>query len=155
LTAAQPERRPALERAASKCFTRFSTDTGLPQNSFYAILQTRDGFLWFTTLDGLLRHDGLSFTVFNTANSPGLEVSRMTALAEDAEGALWIGSEDGRVIRYSGGAFRTYECVGFGPNPIIALRQGSDGAVYAMARGAILRCDGERLERFDIPGFEI
>jgi hypothetical protein len=39
-------------------FSSWTTDDGLPQNSVYAILQTRDGYLWFTTLDGLVRFDG-------------------------------------------------------------------------------------------------
>jgi len=36
-------------------FNSWTADDGPPQNSVYAILQTRDGYLWFTTLDGLVR----------------------------------------------------------------------------------------------------
>jgi hypothetical protein len=42
----------------------WTTENGLPQNSVYAILQTRDGYLWFTTLDGLVRYNGAQFVVF-------------------------------------------------------------------------------------------
>jgi len=38
----------------------------------HGILQTRDGYMWFTTFDGLVRFDGVRFTVFNKSNSPGL-----------------------------------------------------------------------------------
>src|SRR5947208_5626417 len=41
------------------------TDDGLPQNAVNAILQTRDGYLWLATFDGLVRFDGLEFTVFS------------------------------------------------------------------------------------------
>ena len=34
------------------------------------IVQTRDGYLWFTTFDGLVRFDGVRFTVFNKSNCP-------------------------------------------------------------------------------------
>ena len=43
----------------------WTTDNGLPQNTVYSILQTPDGYLWMTTLDGLVRFDGVRFTVFD------------------------------------------------------------------------------------------
>src|SRR5688500_14763873 len=49
-------------------FDVWTTDNGLPQNSVGSILQSRDGFLWFTTNDGLVRYDGVHFTVFNAGN---------------------------------------------------------------------------------------
>ncbi len=45
-------------------FDRWTTDDGLPQNAINAILQTQDGYLWLATFDGLVRFDGLQFTVF-------------------------------------------------------------------------------------------
>src|SRR5436190_20244229 len=50
-------------------FESWTSDKGLPQNSVYSILQTRDGYIWFTTLGGLVRYDGVRFTVFDRSNS--------------------------------------------------------------------------------------
>lgn len=36
-------------------FDSWTTDNGLPENSVNSILQTRDGFLWLATGDGLMR----------------------------------------------------------------------------------------------------
>ena len=83
---------------AQYSFDKWTTDNGLPQNSVYDITQTRDGYLWFTTLDGLVRYDGVRFNVFNKNNSKGFSSNRLTCLFEDAEGALWIGTEDAGVI---------------------------------------------------------
>ena len=44
-------------------FEAWTSDDGLPQNSVYSILQTRRGYLWFTTLGGLVRYDGVRFIV--------------------------------------------------------------------------------------------
>ena len=49
---------------------------GLPQNTVSALLQTRDGYLWFTTLDGLVRYDGVRFTVFDKSNTKGFNTNR-------------------------------------------------------------------------------
>ncbi len=56
-------------------FDSWTTDDGLPQNSVYSITQTTDGYLWFTTLDGLVRFDGVRFKVFNKGNSPNLNTT--------------------------------------------------------------------------------
>jgi ligand-binding sensor domain-containing protein len=81
-------------------FDVWTADSGLPQNSVRAIVQTRDGYIWVGTLDGLARFDGVRFTVFNKANSPGLSGNRVTALYEDFDGDLWVGLDAGGVARY-------------------------------------------------------
>ena len=43
------------------------TESGLPQNTIHAILQTHDGYLWLATEDGVVRFDGLKFAVFDSA----------------------------------------------------------------------------------------
>ena len=35
-------------------FDHWTADNGLPQNSVRDIVQTRDGYLWLATLDGLV-----------------------------------------------------------------------------------------------------
>src|SRR5882724_9745448 len=80
-------------------FDSWTTDNGLPQNVVYAVTQTRDGYLWLTTFDGLVRYDGVRFTVFNRSNSKGLTSNRFSALFEDTDGTLWMGTIDGGLIR--------------------------------------------------------
>jgi hypothetical protein len=89
-------------------FDVLNTDSGLPQNSVHSILQTRDGYLWFTTFDGLVRYNGAGYTVFNKANSPGIRSNRFLQLYEDRDGTLWAGTEDGGLTRYKDGQFHTY-----------------------------------------------
>lgn len=60
---------PLITATAQYRFDSWTTENGLPQNSVYSIIQTQDGYLWLTTLDGLARFDGVKFTVFNKANS--------------------------------------------------------------------------------------
>jgi ligand-binding sensor domain-containing protein len=48
-------------------FDHWTADNGLPQNSVRDIVQTGDGYLWFTTFDGLVRFDGVRFTVSTKA----------------------------------------------------------------------------------------
>jgi signal transduction histidine kinase/ligand-binding sensor domain-containing protein len=89
-------------------FDHWTADNGLPQNSVREILQTQDGYLWFTTFDGLVRFDGVRFTVFNKSNSPGLPGNRFVSLFEDRSGDLWAALETGEVVRRHQGRFATY-----------------------------------------------
>src|SRR5436189_4437528 len=70
-------------------FDVWNTDNGLPQNSVLSILQTRDGYLWLATSDGLVRYDGVRFTIFNKANAKGIKSNRFTTLFESRDGSLW------------------------------------------------------------------
>jgi signal transduction histidine kinase/ligand-binding sensor domain-containing protein len=89
-------------------FDSWTADNGLPQNSINAIHQARDGYLWLATSDGLVRFDGVRFTVFNRSNSPGIGSNRFTCLYEDRQGDLWMGTDNGGVTRRRGGVFTTY-----------------------------------------------
>jgi len=89
---------------------RFSTrywlrEDGLPQNTVTAVVQTRDGYIWLGTYNGLARFDGVRFTEFASGSTPGLASSRVTSLFEDKNNALWIGHEGGELTRYAGGKF--------------------------------------------------
>jgi ligand-binding sensor domain-containing protein len=71
---------------------------GLPVNSVNALLQDRTGYLWAATFDGLVRFDGLRFTVFNSANSEELPSNRIIQLKERRDGSLWLTTEQGHIV---------------------------------------------------------
>lgn len=89
-------------------FDHWTTDNGLPQNTVYDVIQTRDGYLWMTTFDGLARFDGVRFTVFDKSNSKGINSNRFTHLYEASDGTLLIGTEDAGLTVYRNGIFTTY-----------------------------------------------
>src|SRR5690349_9724050 len=62
----------AASSASSFAVAVKETDDGLPQNSVIAMTQTRDGYLWLGTREGLVRYDGFSFRTFDENNTPGL-----------------------------------------------------------------------------------
>ncbi len=83
-------------------FERLSVEEGLSQGTVNEILQDSGGFLWIATQDGLNRYDGYRFEVYqhdpeDPASLPG---SWILALAEDAAGDLWIGTEGGGLARW-------------------------------------------------------
>ena len=82
----------------------WDSDRGLPQNSVTAIVQTPDGYIWVGTQEGLVRFDGVRFTIFDRRQG-AIPHNYVTALFAARDGSLWIGTNDGGVTRYDGGQF--------------------------------------------------
>ena len=80
----------------------WQTDNGLPQNTVHAIRQTRDGYLWLATDGGLVRFDGIDFTLFDRRSTPQLRSNLISALTETADGTLWVATADGLLRRNQG-----------------------------------------------------
>lgn len=83
-------------------FKNLSIQNGLSQNTVNAILQDKQGFMWFGTKDGLNRYDGLTFRKFkhDERNARSIGNNFITALYEDGNGNIWIGTDVGIYIYY-------------------------------------------------------
>lgn len=139
---------PGQDRPAAREYLlrTWQTADGLPSNTVTALLQTRDGWLWIGTTNGLARFDGVRFTTFDeTSGLPGLNV---TALFEDVEGVLWAGTADGGLVFFKGGRFHA---VRIGPdaadNGVASICQDSEGRVWAGTGGGLFRRDGMEFVR--------
>jgi ligand-binding sensor domain-containing protein len=75
----------------------WQVEDGLPQNSVICMAQTHDGYLWLGTFSGLVRFDGVHFTVFDATDTPGLASSRIVRLFCDRQGQLWLVDEIGGI----------------------------------------------------------
>jgi len=83
-------------------FDRIGLEQGLSQSSAYAIIQDRQGFMWFATEDGLNKFDGYTFTIYKHDPLKRISLSDnwIFALYEDHAGNIWIGTDAGGVNRF-------------------------------------------------------
>ncbi|MEJ7701598.1 MAG: two-component regulator propeller domain-containing protein [Pyrinomonadaceae bacterium] len=124
-------------------FDHWTTDNGLPQNSVRRIVQTSDGYLWLTTLDGLVRFDGVRFTVFNKSNSKNLPGNRFVDLFAEADDTLWINIEEQGLVRYRNGKFSTFTMADGLPSNIVGqVFLKPDGNLYVPTLNGLARFDG-------------
>jgi|HubBroStandDraft_5_1064220.scaffolds.fasta_scaffold00553_13 signal transduction histidine kinase/ligand-binding sensor domain-containing protein len=89
-----------------------------------SIVQTRDGFIWIGTTNGLMRFDGVRFTRWSAPDGKPLPAIYSLFAAKD--GSLWMGGhayvahlESGRLTRYAAGPFSVY-----------AILETNDGTVW-------------------------
>lgn len=72
-------------------FKHLEVADGLSNNSVYAILKDKDGFMWFGTASGLNRYDGYRFKVYRhvAEDSTSIPDNYVTGLM-DAPDFLWV-----------------------------------------------------------------
>ena len=131
---------PAVALDPHKALTQYvhnawQTDEGLPQNSVQALLQTRDGYLWFGTQEGLVRFDGEHFEIFDRSNTKALASNDVTALLEDRLGTLWVGTNGGGLTLLKDGVFTRFSAQNSLPDEIVtALREDRRGTIWIGTR---------------------
>jgi signal transduction histidine kinase len=106
---------------------------GLPSTLIYAITQTRDGYLWLGTSDGLVRFDGITFDHQNLIVNSELMLGAVTALHGTHDGALWIGSDSGLVTKMSGTQLSKYR-IG---SEIEAISETRSGDIWIFAKAGL------------------
>lgn len=81
--------------------THYSSEDGLSQNSIMSMVQDQDGFLWFSTWNGINKFDGYEFKVYKARqeNSLGLINSRVDLLKVDKYNFIWLQTYDDRICR--------------------------------------------------------
>ncbi len=129
--------------AAHYRFDQWTADNGLPQNSVTAVAQTSDGYLWLTTNDGLVRFDGVRFTVFNKGNSPDLPSNRLGKMLADGND-LWFLTEEENPVRFHDGKFRTFTTAdGLASDTASFVTKGPRGNILVYAREGVFRFEND------------
>jgi ligand-binding sensor domain-containing protein len=126
----------------------FQSKDGLPQNSVQAIMETPDGYLWLGTQEGLVRFDGLRFTVFDRTNTPLLTNNHVTALQPSPAG-LWLGTFGGELIEWRGRASASRR-VPLLPvaGAVLALAGDHEGRLWIASSTGLYLKTGERVARY-------
>ena len=125
---------PAFALDPSKAFSQYvqsswALQNGLQQKSVMAVAQTRDGFLWLATEEGLVRFNGRTFVTFDERNAPGLGDRFIRSIAAAPDGSLWIGTMSG-LAHYSGGKFESFRNERESRMDIYDLCVSTDGSVW-------------------------
>jgi ligand-binding sensor domain-containing protein/signal transduction histidine kinase len=113
----------------SSTFRSWQREQGLPEDLIRTIAQTRDGYIWIGTDDGVARFDGLKFVSFSLAE--GLRSGPVRVLFGDSRDALWIGSVGSGLIRLENGRVKTFTTEdGLPSDSITALAEDKDGRLW-------------------------
>jgi signal transduction histidine kinase/CheY-like chemotaxis protein/ligand-binding sensor domain-containing protein len=143
---------PAQALDPSKGITQYVHETwtsrnGLPENDVKAVAQTADGYLWFATENGLVRFDGMHFTVFDHRNTPAMTDDYVQNLLVDRDGSLWIHVHSG-LLRWKDRAFTIVTTQDGLPNgPVTLMATDSAGTLWVIASSGMASWKNGRFTR--------
>jgi len=163
-----------LSRYDGKEFTNFTTQDGILSNNILVIHQGANDALWIGTEGGVSRYEkplrlsdearrlssyGTSFRdsksskFINFTTQDGLPHNRVEAIADDEDGNLWFGTENG-ISRYDGndglGGFITFTTQdGLAYDWIRAIHQDANGVLwFGSYRGGVYCYDSKTFVNF-------
>jgi signal transduction histidine kinase/ligand-binding sensor domain-containing protein len=130
-------------------FRTFTTRDGLAHNVVRAVLEDRQGVLWFATMGGLTRYDSRRGDIERVPLGRP-ERAEVTDLAEGKDGSLWLATSGGGVGRLLGGQWTWYtRRDGLPSDEIFALLVDRAGRLWVSPMsGGVARFDGQRWTRF-------
>jgi len=90
----------STKKGSSYIYENWTIAKGLPQNSVFSLIQSKNGYIWFGTKAGIVRFDGVKFRIFSKWNVDKLQNNHIKSIVEDDNGGLWIGTYGGGVLKY-------------------------------------------------------
>ena len=119
----------------------YSLEQGLVQSQVTAIYQDSQGYMWFGTLGGVSRFDGLTFTNFTVAE--GLSSNRTLSIAEDHQNRIWIATPRGINV-FDGSSFTLLTTEdGLLDDQVFELLGLPSGDIWIASRSGLTYYDGE------------
>ncbi|HUA64296.1 MAG TPA: two-component regulator propeller domain-containing protein [Alphaproteobacteria bacterium] len=122
---------------------------GLPSDSVTAIIQTRDSFMWIGTDAGLVRFDGVKFSQLPLAAVTTNTVFHITALCEDSNGNLWIGTQQNGLFEKTRGNIRHFMGVLLDAS-VTSLAADDHGRVWVGTRSGLNFWNGDQFQAFTV-----
>lgn len=152
ITYAQPVGLTPSKQITQYAVDAWTTEQGLPSNGVRAILQTNDGYLWLATANGLARFDGVTFTHYNKLNVKAIRNNDLSALAENEDKVLFIGSLGGGLLRKEGSDFEAIgKAQGLGDDMVNALVWDVKHGLWVGTNKGLFRLEQNRFDQQGVP----
>ncbi len=139
---------------------QWTGDNGLISNNVTSAIQSKSGFIWITTYNGIMRFDGKKVDVYDRTTIPFLSTDSFYGVYEDRDGTLWFAAQGSGIVKYQNGVFTAVDPEGkFLPKSIRCLLLDPDGTtwvgsnnngLYHITEGGIQKIDFKELNNIGI-----
>lgn len=138
----------AMPQSGYYHFSKLTTGNGLSNNQVNAILQDREGFLWFGTASGLNRYDGYGFKTFRKKanDSSSLIENNVLGLYDLPDGKMWIKTRwlpciyDFKTEKFNARCDSYLEMLGLPTGQVTAVIKGFGGRYWFLYNGRFAAC---------------
>ncbi len=133
----------------------WSAEEGLPSNNLRHVAKDKDGFLWISTFNGLVRFDGNKFKNFDTENVPVLFSSAFYSVLPLPNGNMYIGTQSSGLILYKNEKFIPIPNSENLPKSIQTSFMDTSGRLWIGTRNAgVYYLEDNKVTRFSIPNLD-
>jgi diguanylate cyclase (GGDEF)-like protein len=133
-------------------FERLGPQEGLPDSRVWAVLEDREGIVWFGTDSGLAKRGPAAFRTFGPEDGfPA--ATPLYGMAETPDGALWFGAHDRGLLRRSkDGTIRQFTSKDGLPHAEVRsfCVAPSGGVIATTSRGAVV-IERDRVSPYSLP----
>lgn len=127
--------------------TAWTAKEGVP-GGIRAITQTKDGYLWLGSSNGLYRFDGVRFDEYQPRSGGEYLSKDIFSLLVTPDNGIWIGYWFGGASFLKDGNLTNYgETEGLPSGRLPSFARDDDGTVWFAAANGLARLDGSRWER--------
>ncbi len=131
-------------------FDTWNNKNGLPQSYVMAITQTKSGYIWIGTQEGVVRFDGVRMETYNTNNVAEFKSNMITCFSEGKDETLWIGTLNG-LMRYKNGKFKLFtENDGLTYNMVRALGVDVRGDLWIGTEKGLCKYSNKKFIKYEI-----
>ncbi len=118
---------PPEERLSNLSIRRWGPESGIPEETFSAVLAPGDGYVWLSSNHGLVRFDGQRARIFrvgDTFRASGTgpcSSNTLSTLLLGSDGSIWSGAASGclfRILRDRFGTFANFRLEGIVPSDL-------------------------------------
>jgi ligand-binding sensor domain-containing protein/signal transduction histidine kinase len=129
--------------------TQWGSEQGLSSGRIQALAQTRDGYLWIGTAEGLLRFDGIRFVPVLTNDKQSLP--QILGLTVDNDGILWVRAGDTHLRQVQQDSISRPIAIGDRFLGIVTMAPANPSGIYATeTRKSTLRLTKNHVEQLPI-----
>lgn len=145
-------------------FTTYTTSltiTGVIKNQTAFLLDNSSNkWIGFRTIGGtgtntpnagLVKYDNTTWTLYNKTSSPAFPSNRVTSLAKDNSGNIWIGCDSG-LVKFDGTSFTTYNTAQGLPTKLVNCVEVVGNQVYVGTNSGLSRFDGVAFTNYNVAG---
>ncbi|MFA6936738.1 MAG: adenylate/guanylate cyclase domain-containing protein [Treponema sp.] len=112
---------------------------GLPGNTITDVIQDKTGYLYIGTYDGLVRFDGVEFTIFNHTTNADYNFVSARTLFQDSKANIWVGTNDEGIVKIMpNGSVRQFTTSnGLSSNSVRSIAEDKDNNIWIGTAGGV------------------
>jgi ligand-binding sensor domain-containing protein/serine phosphatase RsbU (regulator of sigma subunit) len=123
--------------------SNFSTSEGLLHPFVYTINQDNKGYIWAGTGEGICKFNGFTFIADNIQDTLQGQVASISY--SDSQNNLWIGYQNGSIVKYNGKDFEIINTEDLITSAITGITEVTEGnLLFATLNNGLIGYDGER-----------